>query len=127
MINKQENNLRYKNLKNLFVLFGSILMGEIEVLRQMLGKGIDVNSRLQDISLDEFELDLDLSKATISRLDTPLLVALKHNSDFETVKLLLENGADITLMDQNGKTSVDIASEKKLTDILRLFKARNTE
>ena len=125
MINKRDNTLRDKNLKNLFVLFGSILTGEIEILRQLLSEGVNVNSRLQDISLEGIELDS--SKATISNLDTPLLIALKHNADFETIKFLLENGADITLMDQNGKTAIDIASEKNLNTVLKLFKLNSSE
>lgn len=125
MVNRKNDSLHNKELKDLFVLFGSILTGEIEIVRYILGKGINVNRRLQDLSFEPDEEEV--KNATISSFDTPLLVAVKRNSDLEIIKLLLENGADITLMDENGKTAVDIASEKKLTNILRLLKAENSE
>lgn len=126
MIDKEENDsLRDQELRDLFVLFGAILMGEIEVVRHILSKGFNINQRLQNLS---FEADEENLKNTIiTGLDTPLLVALKHNSNIEIVKLLLENGADINLMDQNGKNSLNIASEKNLTDIIELFNAQNNE
>ena len=123
MIENQKDELHKKNLKNLFVLFGAILLGEIKMIRQMLDEGVNINSRLQDVSPTEIELNPNV--ATISASDTPLLIALKHNSDFEVVKLLLEYGADTALPDQNGKTAMDIASEKKLIEILRLFNNNN--
>lgn len=120
MMEENKNNQINKELKNLFVLFGAILVGEIEVIREMIEKGININSRTQDFSFNGFEKELSKT-ATISRLDTALLIALKHNSNFDTIKFLLENGADTSLKDQDGKNALDIASERNLADILKLF------
>lgn len=120
MTEKLENSQRDKELKDLFVLFGAILVGEIEIVREMIDKGININSRTQDFAFDGFGKGLS-NNATISHLDTPLMVALKHNSNLATIKLLLENGADLSLTDEKGRNSLDIASENKLTNILKLF------
>jgi ankyrin repeat protein len=125
MNNELDNNLRKKNLKDLFVLFGSILAGRTEILNQMLSEGANINSRLNDISLDGL-IELDSKEATILSLDTPMLIALKHNSDFEIIKILFENGADVTLKNNNGKSSIDIAKEKGMTEVLKLFKVENS-
>jgi ankyrin repeat protein len=123
MLDKQSKNFNTDNLKNLFALLGSIIMGEIEMIRQMLNKGVDVNARLQDFSLKMLDLDSSIAKISVS--DTPLMVALKYRVDFEIIKILFENGADINLTDQNGKTSVQIASESRLANVLELFNVKN--
>lgn len=48
--------------------------------------------------------------ATDDNGDSPLFEAAREGS-FETVRVLIENGADINLMNKHNKTSLDLANE----------------
>ncbi|MCU0239561.1 MAG: ankyrin repeat domain-containing protein [Flavobacterium sp.] len=102
-------------LKHFFTLIGAVMIGKADVVLKMLDLGININSSLNQ--LKGFEKGND--KAMVSEYDTPLLVAIKHNKNL--VNLLIENGADVTIEDENGKTPIMIAQEKGLEDIVTLL------
>lgn len=52
---------------------------------------------------------------------TPLMMGAKNNA-MDTVKLLLEHGADKSIKDNNGKTAYDLAVENGNMDIAELLK-----
>lgn len=64
--------------------------------------------------LDQMVKKLIDKKATIDAIDdkgeTPLFEAAREGS-FETVKILVEHGADFNLMNNAKKTSLDLANE----------------
>lgn len=56
-------------------------------------------------------------------LNTPLICATTANSP-EVVKLLLEQGANPYIQDQEGNTALKIAKEKKFTEIITLLEKK---
>ena len=48
------------------------------------------------------------------------MICLKTGSD-QTVKILIDRGADIKIKDDDGKTALDYAKEKELKDIEELL------
>ena len=108
-----------KKLAAFFALLGSTMLGELEITKEMLDKGVNVNGRFIDFE-EKMEKDSD-THPTISPLDTPLLVAIKSIAHNKIIKLLLERGADTEMKDENGKTALDIAKERKLSDVVKIF------
>jgi len=56
---------------------------------------------------------------------TPLHEAVKRKK-VDAVKVLLQHGADPTIPDSGGKTSIDYAREAGYTDILRILTEKTT-
>jgi ankyrin repeat protein len=54
------------------------------------------------------------------------LVAVKSSALPQIVQLLLERGADATVKDENGKTPLEIAQDRKLTDVVNLLEIHGT-
>ena len=107
-----------KKLGNFFTFLGGIAFGDIKKVEKMLDQGEDVNGRIIDI----FKLEIDHEdNPTIADTDTPLLIAVKSGALPEIVQLLLERGADVTVKDENGKTPLEIAKERKLIDVVSLL------
>jgi ankyrin repeat protein len=77
-------------------LHGPVLRGNIEVVKLLLDRGVNVNLKASLIETDW----------------TPLHLAL-HCGDFEILKLLLANGADPNIQDDDGKTPFDVATKKR--------------
>ena len=55
-----------------------------------------------------------------SKNETALIVATK-NGNFDVVKILLDNGADIDAKDDEGKTALDWSKEKGNNDIFNIL------
>ncbi len=108
-----------RNLAYFFTLLGSTTIGEIDITKEMLDKGVNINGKLIDFD-DILDKDPDVHP-TISHFDTPLLVAVKSIAHSKIIKLLLERGADSDMKDENGKTALDIAKERKLFDVVKIF------
>ena len=66
------------------------------------------------------EQDADVNTPTPSEDGYPLLLQAIDNGKTELVKLLIENGADTTVVNKEKKTVFDIAREKGYDDILEL-------
>ena len=121
-INLDENTK--KMLTGFFMLLGGVMFGDVKKVEKMLDQGEDVNGRIIDIDFN-FEKDPE-SGSTITDTDTPLLVAVKSSAQPQIVQLLLERGADATVKDENGKTPLEIAKERNLTDVVNLLEIHGT-
>ena len=115
-----------KKLGDFFKLIGAVGFGDVDKVKEMLDKGVDVNSRFVDLNY-EGENNLGNNSA-ITETDTPLLVAVKSTANPEIIKILLEYGADSSIRDENGNTAIEIIKNRKeATDtIIGLFKNQNT-
>jgi ankyrin repeat protein len=118
---KNINMKQEKDLAHFFALLGSVMLGEAELTKEMLDKGVNINGKVPDYQIEmEIEKDPD-SHPHVSHFDTPLLVAVKTLAHNKIIKLLLERGADAEMKDENGKTALDIAKERKLFDVVKIF------
>jgi ankyrin repeat protein len=113
-----------KKLESFFTLFGGIMFGDVEKVKRILDQGENVNGRFLDIGY-EGPKNSD-SNPAFKETDTPLLVAVKSSAQTEVIKLLLDRGADVTVRDENGKTPIDIAKERKLIDIVEMLENHKT-
>ena len=113
-----------KRLSGFFMLLGGIVFGDIKKVEKMLNQGVDANDRFIDIG---FKGEKDPEDGpTIAETDTPLLIAVKSSAIPEIIQLLLKRGADITVKDENGKTPLEIAKERKLSEIETILEAHNS-
>lgn len=113
-----------KRLSSFFTLLGGVMFGDVKKVEKMLDQGEDVNGRFIDLGFDsEKKPDSD---PVIAETDTPLLVAVKSSAQPKIIQLLLERGADVTVKDENGKTALEIAKERKLTDVVRILETHRT-
>lgn len=64
-------------------------------------------------------LSADVNATTVEFLETPLLLAAYYPA-VETVKILLENGADITLCDKEETSAVMIAAAHNNVQVLEV-------
>jgi hypothetical protein len=113
-----------KRLSSFFMLIGGVMFGDVKKVEKMLDQGTDVNGRIIDIDFN-YEKDSE-SGSTITDTDTPLLVAVKSSALPKIVQLLLERGADVTVKDENGKIPLEIAKERKLTDVISILETYQT-
>ena len=110
-----------KRLSTFFNLLGGVVFGDVRKVKKMLDDGEDVNGRVIDLGFNsQNQPDSD---PDIAETDTPLLVAVKSSAQVEIVQLLLERGADVTVKDKRGRTPLEIARERKLTDVVNMLEA----
>lgn len=117
---QQLDDERRKALGEFLILLGAAMRGDPDIARKVLDKGVNVNARAIDMGIESF--DRTDEKARIGDSDTPLLVAVKHAGNTEIVRLLLDRGADVNAKDEDGKTALMIAIERRRADIIRLLK-----
>jgi len=94
------------------------MFGDVGKVEKMPDHGADVNGRVIDL---DFNYERDAESSLITDTDTPLLVAVKSSALPQIVQLLLERGADTTVKDENGKIPIEIARERKLTEVIELL------
>ena len=98
-INNKEINVKdIKNINKQNLLMIAAFNGNIELVRFLLDKGLDIN--LQDIYGQ-----------------TALMFAIDNSDNIKMVRFLVENGANINLKDNNDKTAIIIAIENKYKEI----------
>jgi ankyrin repeat protein len=98
-----------------------------ETLELLVKFGADINSRTVSgktalffaVETGDFncaawfiEHGADVNNAEFTEGKTPLMQAI-YTENYESARLLLEHGADANFRDNNGKTSLDYAKEKK--------------
>ena len=110
--------------------------GHLETIKLLLDKGADINSRNNVVGetalmmaaknghLETVKLLLDRGADVNSRNnvvgETALMMAAK-NGHLETVKLLLDRGADVNIQNTHGRTALDIATQRRYKEIIKLF------
>ena len=100
-------------MPNSYNIFGNV---EISLLK------IDIN-KIHEFS-NIFELNNIINTEKYTALIETLvgfIYDLPKNGLYETVKILIDRGADIKIKDEDGKTALDYAKEKELKDIEELL------
>jgi uncharacterized protein len=109
---------------------------DVQAVKNLLGRGVDVNSRSSTgsypihaaaVNNDKDMLDLLIAKGANlgvqnKEADTPLICATKYGGGKEaTIKVLREAGADTGIGDKKGKTALEYAKEKEQKKAIELF------
>ena len=100
-------------MPNSYNIFGNV---EISLLK------IDIN-KIHEFS-NIFELNNIINTEKYTALIETLvgfIYDLPESGLYETVKILIDRGADINIKDEDGKTALDYAKEKELKDIEELL------
>ena len=100
-------------MTNSYNIFGNV---EISLLK------IDIN-KIHEFS-NIFELNNIINTEKYTALIETLvgfIYDLPESGLYETVKILIDRGADINIKDEDGKTALDYAKEKELKDIEELL------
>lgn len=82
-------------------------LGYLDRVRNIVGKGIDINAKYSQENRD---------------LRDPVLCAAVSGGQIEVVKFLLEHGADPDITNRDGELPMDTAEKRGHTDILKLLK-----
>lgn len=131
------------NAKNQSVLYVAVLREKTDAIEKLLEKGADPNRAddsnsmpISQIVLDNspdmdvfrmlFEKTTEINKQEMGG-STLLIYASKNarmNADArrEIIKALLEKGADKRIKDKTGKTALDWAKERKITEAIEMLK-----
>ncbi|MCP5050538.1 MAG: hypothetical protein GY940_25460 [bacterium] len=107
LLSRDPKLLNSGNQLNQTPLLISSFMGNMEVVKFLLGKGADVNKQ------DSFG-------------GSPLHMAVLGNQK-AAVELLLAKGANVNAASRNGKIPLQMAFEREYTDIIELFLKRGLE
>ena len=128
------------------LIVASMIENADDVIMLLIESGADVNAKDNEgntpITMTSSDGDLNLSKILVNnganvnaRTNdgaTPLMLASAFNDTFELMKLLIENGADISGIEFNGEILEFIESRKnpneeckKIRDELKTFKQEN--
>jgi uncharacterized protein len=117
-------------------LYKAAQRSDVQAVKNLLDKGVDVNSRSSTgsypihagaVNNNKDMLDLLIAKGANLGVqnkegDTPLICATKYGGGKEaTVKLLLEAGAYSGIADKKGKTALDYAKEKEQKKAIELL------
>ncbi len=133
LIRWPKTNVESRNAKDESPLMLAALKGELELCRQLVERGADVNKtgwtplhyaatnghvEVMNLLLEHYAyIDAESPNGT-----TPLMMAA-HYGTAAGVKLLLEAGADATLRNQLGMTAIDFANKASRTDAAELIAA----
>jgi len=96
-----------KNPTQVMPLHSAVSSGNIEVIRELLGRGVPVNARQQHGW-------------------TPLHAAAQ-NGNLEILELLLENGADPEIKNDEGVSALEIAQKHQRGDVVKRLETRKTQ
>ncbi len=108
--------------------------GNLQEAKDLLEMGADVNDdrvglkaaicapceNKKDMVLLLLEHQADINKASGLSNYTPLMEAVSRKEK-EIVEILLERGADLSAVNKNGETALDLAKAKGDVEIIRLF------
>lgn len=138
---RKDANVNAKDKDGRTALMDAADGGHTEIVRLLLGKGADVNAKnnMGRTALmytakghketpAEVMRDIYVANKSLTGADILLTTAAYENgahteyiTDIETVKLLLEKGADVNARNKWGKTALMYAADEGHTDIVKLL------
>lgn len=119
-----ENNVKHHGSS---ALIWAAYHGRIGTAQRLLDKGADVNVQVcPAIGYTTYsDLSYESSQTTYEGR-TPLLWAAEKGHE-ALVKLLLQNGADVNMMDQNGQTTLQLAVDAQHREVARMLVANGAD
>jgi uncharacterized protein len=121
-------------------LFTAILTGQVEAIKDLLSKGVDVNSKDENgktalaVAVEKNNKDavstLLANHADVNEKsedgDTPLILAARTGKT-DLVKTLIKEGANSNISNNRGQNPVQAAAEEGYLDVVNEFIERDTE
>ncbi|WP_041177413.1 ankyrin repeat domain-containing protein [Brachyspira intermedia] len=112
--------MKYTDYRNIpfSLLAATVNNNDTKIAEYLIDKGADVNTKA--IIDNYMENDMTSNDKDDSKEAVNLILTAIENGNTSLVKLLIENGADTTVVNKEKKTVFDIAREKGYDDILEL-------
>ncbi|KLI32523.1 ankyrin repeat domain-containing protein [Brachyspira hyodysenteriae] len=114
--------MKYTDYRNIpfSLLAATVNNNDTKIAEYLIDKGADVNTKA--IIDNYMENDMTSNDKDDSKEAVNLILTAIENGNTSLVKLLIEKGADTTVVNKKKKTVFDIAREKGYDDILALEK-----
>ncbi|HJH55669.1 MAG TPA: ankyrin repeat domain-containing protein [Brachyspira hyodysenteriae] len=114
--------MKYTDYRNIpfSLLAATVNNNDTKIAEYLIDKGADVNTKA--IIDNYMENDMTSNDKDNSKEAVNLILTAIENGNTSLVKLLIEKGADTTVVNKEKKTVFDIAREKGYDDILALEK-----
>ncbi|MDA0023159.1 ankyrin repeat domain-containing protein [Brachyspira hyodysenteriae] len=114
--------MKYTDYRNIpfSLLAATVNNNDTKIAEYLIDKGADVNTK--PIIDNYMENDMTSNDKDDSKEAVNLILTAIENGNTSLVKLLIEKGADTTVVNKKKKTVFDIAREKGYDDILALEK-----
>ena len=136
--------INYSNFEYGPVIAVAISKGSIDIVKYLVSQGVDpamtytngysysgksysllnaaVGNKTTEIAEYLIEQGADINTQTDSVSDLPLIFVALRAENIELLKLLIEKGADTSVVDKDGKTIFDLAKEQGYDEIAALEK-----
>ena len=99
-------------------------LGALEIVKLILTKYSSKNDEKAKNKSENNIVEVNLNRRN-SKGQTYLHIVSMYSSDMNFVKLLIENGADPCVKDNNGKTAIDVA--KAIFEVRKVFSSENAK
>lgn len=110
------------------LVLGAIFAGIHQVVKFQKSKRKQNNALIDAIAKSDFEsvkllVKTDRNLINVAGLDGyyPIHAAILAKSPIDIIKLLIENGADITIKTKKGAAAIDLAKRKEWTEAIELL------
>ena len=138
---KNQNLSKFEQARNEKRFFDAVKSGNRDVVRQLVNKGVDINTKDGDgwtalmlatyygdgyktvRLLTELGADLDIQNEDG---ETALICAIIGKAT-KSAKILISNGANVSIKDNNGRTALMLAIEGNLDEIKELLLPKGQE
>ncbi|MEI0798338.1 ankyrin repeat domain-containing protein [Brachyspira intermedia] len=112
--------MKYTDYRNIpfSLLAATVNNNDTKIAEYLIDKGADVNTKA--IIDNYMENDMTSNDKDNSKEAVNLILTAIENGNTSLVKLLIEKGADTTVVNKEKKTVFDIAREKSYDDVLEL-------
>lgn len=105
-------------------LHEAVFRGEVEVVRVLVDMGVDVNVRdnkgrtaLYELACNVFDIDYSF----VRDVPVDLFFGKKMSRVLETVKFLIEKGANVNFVDDRGRTALHEAAARGELEVVRVL------